>query len=162
MSNRGWRILVAEDQQSLRKAEVAALAEKGFTVIATKDGEEALRAIQAEMPDLVLLDLLMPGRLGFAVLKEMKQDPKTASIPVIVLTNLAEADWKVVREMGAVEYWVKADLTLEELVGRVEKTLAGGSPVPSAASSVGDEASGAARQPRLDRGARQPCTVESG
>ncbi len=162
MSNCGRRILVAEDQQSLRKAEVAALAEKGFTVIATKNGEEALRAIQAEIPDLVLLDLLMPGRLGFAVLKEVKRDPKTASIPVIVLTNLAEADWKVVREMGAVHYWVKADLTLEELVSRVEKTLAGGNPVGSLGSSVRDQAPEAARQPGFERGARQPCTAESG
>ena len=161
MSNCGWRILVAEDQQSLRKAEVAALAEKGFTVIATKNGEEALRAIQAEIPDLVLLDLLMPGRLGFAVLKELKKDPKTASIPVIVLTNLAEAEWKVVREMGAVDYWVKADLTLEELVSRVEKTLAGGRPVGGVGSSV-REALEAARQPGLDCAARQPCAAESG
>jgi len=130
MSKCRWRVVVAEDDKCLRKAEVAALAEKGFTVISTKDGEEALRVIQEEIPDLVLLDLLMPGRLGFAVLKEMKQNPKIASIPVIVLTNLAESDWKVVRELGATDYWVKADLTLEDLVTRVEKTLAGaGSPV---------------------------------
>lgn len=123
MSNHRRKIVVAEDDKCLRKAEVAALAEKGFTVTSAKNGEEALRVIQEEVPDLVLLDLLMPGRLGFAVLKEMKQSPRMAAIPVIVLTNLDESDWKVVREMGALDYWVKADLTLEDLVTRVEKAL---------------------------------------
>ena len=119
------RILLVEDDRFQRKAVEAALRERGFTVRVAVDGEEALRALaEGEAPDLVLLDLIMPKVSGFEVLRRLKQDPATARIPVIVLSNLGQkGDVERATEAGAVAYLVKAKVTLRELVGRVEAVL---------------------------------------
>ena len=92
-----------------------------------EDGEEAFRVAKAELPDLVLLDLIMPKRQGFDVLRDLKGCPETARIPVIVLSNLGqERDIQQAMESGAVAYYVKANLSLEGLVKRVEEALQGG------------------------------------
>ncbi len=118
------RILLAEDDRFLRKAAEARLRQGGFTVLAAVDGEEALRLARAETPDLVLLDLIMPKIQGFGVLKALKEDPATASIPVIVLSNLGqERDVQRAMELGAVAYFIKAHLSLHELVQRVSEVL---------------------------------------
>lgn len=127
MDNHARRVLLAEDDRFLRKAAEASLKRHGFTVLTAADGEEALRLAQAEMPDLVLLDLIMPKMQGFEVLRLLKQDPKTALIPVIVLSNLGQdSDVKTARDSGALDYLIKANLALEALVNRVEKVFAGG------------------------------------
>ena len=119
------RILLAEDDRFLRRAEEAALKRAGFVVLAAADGEEALRMAIAEKPDLVLLDLIMPKLQGFEVLKALKADPATAAIPVVVLSNLGqEGDVQRALEGGAVAYLVKANLSLDELVARARETLA--------------------------------------
>jgi two-component system alkaline phosphatase synthesis response regulator PhoP/two-component system response regulator VicR len=119
------RILLAEDDRFLRRAAEAALKRAGFTVLAAADGEEALRMARAEKPDLVLLDLIMPKLQGFEVLKALKADPGTATIPVIVLSNLGQdGDVQRALEGGAVAYLVKANLSLDELVSRARETLA--------------------------------------
>jgi DNA-binding response OmpR family regulator len=117
------RILVVEDDRFLRKAADAALRRQGFTVLVASDGEEGLRVARSELPDLVLLDLIMPGLQGFEVLKLLKEDATTSSIPVIILSNLGQdSDVKKAMEAGAVDYLVKANLALDTLVARV-KTL---------------------------------------
>jgi DNA-binding response OmpR family regulator len=119
------RILLAEDDRFLRKAAEAALRRHGFEVLAAVDGEDALRRAREEPPDLILLDLIMPKLNGFEVLRELKQDLLTASIPVIVLSNLGqEGDVQHAMEGGAAAYCIKANLSLEELVRRVEEALA--------------------------------------
>jgi DNA-binding response OmpR family regulator len=121
------RILLAEDDRLLRKAAEATLKRKGFTVFTAEDGEEAFRVAQAELPDLILLDLIMPKRQGFDVLRDLKGCPETARIPVIVLSNLGqERDIQQAMESGAVAYYVKANLSLEGLVKHVEEALQGG------------------------------------
>jgi DNA-binding response OmpR family regulator len=127
MSETSRRILLAEDDRLLRKAAEATLKRKGFTVFTAEDGEEAFRVAQAELPDLILLDLIMPKRQGFDVLRDLKGCPETARIPVIVLSNLGqERDIQQAMESGAVAYYVKANLSLEGLVKRVEEALQGG------------------------------------
>jgi len=117
------RILVVEDDRFLRKAAEAALRRQGFTVLVASDGEEGLRVARAELPDLVLLDLIMPGLQGFEVLKLLKEEAATSAIPVIILSNLGQdSDVKKAMEAGAVDYLVKANLALDTLVARV-KTL---------------------------------------
>jgi CheY-like chemotaxis protein len=118
------KILLAEDDRFMRKAADAALRHHGFIVVTASDGEEALRLAKSELPELILLDLIMPKLHGFAVLRALKQEPSTASIPVIVISNLEQAsDLKTATELGAVDYWVKANVGLEELVKRVETFL---------------------------------------
>ena len=129
MGERARRILLAEDDRFLRKAAEAQLRQHGFTVVAAVDGEEALRLARAERPDLVLLDLIMPKMQGFEVLKTLKQDPATADIPVIVLSNLGQdRDVQQAMELGAVAYYIKAHVSLHDLVKKIEAALAGGRP----------------------------------
>lgn len=125
MESQARRVLLAEDDRFLRKAAAAMLRRQGFTVLTAEDGQEALRVAQAETPDLILLDLIMPRMQGFEVLKALKGDPQTAPIPVVILSNLGqESDSKAAGEMGALDYWVKANLALEELVRRVQEKFA--------------------------------------
>ena len=121
------RVLLAEDDRFLRKAAEAALKRQGFTVLPAVDGEEALRVARAEIPDIVLLDLIMPKLQGFEVLRALKADPATAAIPVIILSNLGQdSDVKQAMEAGAVGYFVKANLSLQDLVKRVGEVVGGG------------------------------------
>jgi DNA-binding response OmpR family regulator len=91
------------------------------------DGEEALRLARAERPDLVLLDLIMPKLQGFEVLRALKDDAATASIPVVVVSNLGQdSDIRQALEAGATAYLIKAHLGLEELVVRVQAALRAG------------------------------------
>jgi two-component system, OmpR family, response regulator RpaB len=118
------KILLAEDDRFMRKAAEATLRHHGFTVLTAADGEEALSLAQHELPDLILLDLIMPKLHGFEVLKALKKDPATSQIPVIVVSNLGQdSDSSMARELGAVDYWVKANLGLEEMAGRLELLL---------------------------------------
>lgn len=120
------RILLAEDDRFLRKAAETALKRHGFTVLAAVDGEEALRMARTEAPDLILLDLIMPKLQGFEVLRALKADAATAATPVIILSNLGQdSDVKQAMEAGAVGYFVKANLSLQDLVKQVGEMLAG-------------------------------------
>ena len=124
MSGEPRRILVAEDDRFLRKAAEMALKRQGYTVLTAADGEEALRAAQSELPDLILLDLIMPKLNGFDVLQALKKEAPTAKIPVIVLSNLGQdRDVQQAMDAGAAAYFIKTDLSLQALVQRVEETL---------------------------------------
>jgi len=118
------RILLAEDDRFLRRAAEATLKRNGYTVISAVDGEETLRLARAELPDLILLDLIMPKMQGFEVLRQLKQDPATRDIPVVVLSNLSQdSDTKQAEELGAAGYLVKANLSLDELSKRVDELV---------------------------------------
>jgi len=130
MSGEPRRILVAEDDRFLRKAAEMALKRQGYTVLTAADGEEALRAAQSELPDLILLDLIMPKLNGFDVLQALKKDAPTAHIPVIILSNLGQdRDVQQAMGAGAAAYFIKTDLSLQALVQRVEETLTSSSGV---------------------------------
>ena len=125
MDARTRLILLAEDDRFLRKAADTALRRHGFSVVTATNGEEALEALRTMKPDLILLDLIMPKVQGFEVLRSVKENPATAHIPVIVLSNLGqEGDVKRAMESGATAYFVKANLTLEDMVTQVESVLA--------------------------------------
>ena len=88
------------------------------------DGEEALIFVRQQIPDLLLLDLLMPKRDGLSVLRELKADEATRSIPVVILSNSSkELEMHNASTFGAVDYWIKSNLSLQELCDRVQKLL---------------------------------------
>jgi two-component system phosphate regulon response regulator PhoB len=122
------RVLLVEDDRFQRTAVEAALRQQGFDVTIAVDGEEALRLLaETDRPDLVLLDLIMPKVSGFEVLRRMKQDPATAHIRVLVLSNLGQkGDVEQAAQAGATAYLVKAKVTLRELVERVKAELGQG------------------------------------
>ena len=88
------------------------------------NGEHAMAAIRKEKPTLLLLDLVMPVKDGFQVLKDLKANPALQSIKVVVLSNLGqEEDIKKAKELGASEYLVKSDLSINEMMGKIKEHL---------------------------------------
>lgn len=115
------KILIAEDDTYISLAYKDGLVRAGFEVITATDGEEAIRKIKSEKPDLVLLDLIMPVKNGFDVLKEVCGSETLKCIPVIVLSNLSqESEMKEAMELGAMDYLVKVNLSMKELIDRVK------------------------------------------
>jgi DNA-binding response OmpR family regulator len=120
------QILLVEDDRFLRRACAAGLRQRGWTVLTAVDGEEALRIIQSERIDLVLLDMLMPKLHGLDVMRALKAEERTQSILVLVLSNSSrEQDVQEIMNLGAVGYLVKANLSLQELGDRVAGLLGG-------------------------------------
>jgi CheY-like chemotaxis protein len=120
------KILFIEDEAVMQKAVSEFLGVKGYKIISAMDGESGANIARMEKPDLILLDLILPKKNGFEVLKELKNDESTKQIPVIVLTNLSEmGDIGKVLELGVTTYMVKSDQTLQDIFAVVEKTLGG-------------------------------------
>ncbi len=119
-------ILLVEDEQALQKIYSNKLRNSGFNVSVAITGDEALRKAQTELPDIILLDLILPGKDGFVVLEELKQQDTTKDIPVVILSNLGqESDIARGKQLGAIDYLVKADVGLMDLVEKVKKYLGG-------------------------------------
>ena len=121
------KILVIEDDKFLIKALQDHLKRSGFEVVVALDGEEGMKLIISEKPDLALLDLIMPKKDGFEVLAEVKgnSDDKIKNIPIIILSNLGqESDLKKGIELGAVDYLIKSEFRLKVVVKKIKETLA--------------------------------------
>lgn len=128
-------ILVVEDDRFLRRACEVSLQQRGFVVKTAIDGEVGLRIAREAMPDLILLDLLMPKVPGIEVLKQLRADPATAAIPVVILSNSSrEEDKTHASRLGAVGYYVKANLSLRALGDEVSRLV--GCPVTRADEKV--------------------------
>lgn len=118
------RILIIEDDKFLRDLISQKLKKEGFGILEAVDGESGLRIVAEEHPDLILLDLILPGLDGFEVLKRLKQNAGTASIPVIVLSNLGQKeDMDRARAAGAEDFMVKAHFTPGEIVSKIKAIL---------------------------------------
>jgi len=124
MAHKG-RVLLVEDDKFLRRACEASLRQRGFDVVAATEGDEGLRLARTlPLPDVVLLDLLMPKLPGIEVLRALKEDPSTARIPVLILSNSSRDEDKLrAVQLGAAGYYVKANLSLKELAAEVEKLV---------------------------------------
>ena len=117
------KILIAEDEEHIAKIIKFKLEKNGYEVIHCSNGKDALASIISEKPDLVLLDVMMPGMNGFEVLKEMKAHPEVERIPVIMLTALGqETDTVKGFDLGVKDYIVKPFRTAE-LLSRVNRFL---------------------------------------
>ena len=95
-----------------------------FETLVAIDGQEALEKIKQELPQLILLDLVLPNLDGFEVLKQIKENTQTSKIPVIVLSNLGQQD-EVERclKLGANDYLIKAHFTPGEIIGKIKGIL---------------------------------------
>ena len=117
------KILVIEDELGIQKVIRANLAASGYTILTAENGEDGLELANSNRPDLILLDLMMPGISGWDVLDKMKQEQQLSSIPVIVITASAWGDSEQkLRDMGAVDYIVKP-FDLDDLLRRVKAAL---------------------------------------
>jgi len=118
------KILIIEDDRFLRELISKKLTKEGFEVSEAIDGEEGIKKIKSEKPDLILLDLILPGIDGFEVLSKMKDDPTVSSIPVIILSNLGQKeDVEKGLKLGAVDYLIKAHFTPGEIIEKIRANL---------------------------------------
>ncbi len=120
------KILFIEDESALQKTFSDALESEGFEVISALDGKTGLGLAVTKKPDLVLLDLILPKMHGLDVLKSIRANESTKTIPVIVLTNVESIDEidKAIK-FGATTYLVKTNYTLEEVVRKIKKIVKG-------------------------------------
>jgi DNA-binding response OmpR family regulator len=117
-------VLLAEDDADIRDLVTFKLRQQGYEVRAFEDGLSALASAHDEMPDLALLDITMPGMSGMDVCRELRADPATADVPIILLTARAqESDIETGFSVGADDYVVKP-FSPRELVSRVQAVLA--------------------------------------
>ncbi|MBZ9572445.1 response regulator [Patescibacteria group bacterium] len=117
-------ILIIEDDKFLRELIAQKLVKEGYKTFEAVDGEEGIKKIKAEKPDLILLDLILPGIDGFEVLSRMKEEPTLVQIPVIILSNLGQKD-DIERglKLGAVDYLIKAHFTPGEIIDKIKNAL---------------------------------------
>ena len=117
-------ILIIEDDKFLRELIVRKLNEEDFEVSQAVDGEEGIKKIIEEKPNLILLDLILPGIDGFEVLARMKKESALSSIPVIILSNLGQKDdVEKGLKMGAIDYLIKAHFTPGEIIEKIKAAL---------------------------------------
>lgn len=116
-------IIIVEDDLTLANIYKQKLTEGGHAVSIVAD-RDAVATIVAQKPQLVLLDILMPNVLGLDILREIKNDPASVNIPVLLLTNVAE-DASIAKglEYGAYGYLLKSETTPDQILGRVNMTL---------------------------------------
>lgn len=117
-------ILIIEDDKFLRDLITQKLQREGFATADAVDGEEGLKMARENKPDLILLDLILPGIDGFEILKRVKNDRTTAQIPVIVLSNLGQKeDMDRAVSLGAEDFMVKAHFTPGEIITKIKSIL---------------------------------------
>lgn len=120
----GETILVVEDSEMVRHIYEDLLRADGFRVLSAADGLECLNVIAREHVHLVLLDLVMPRLGGLEALAAMRHDPRTASVPVIILSNLGEEeDVRRGLELGAVDYILKGTTTTGYVTSKIRARL---------------------------------------
>jgi two-component system, OmpR family, alkaline phosphatase synthesis response regulator PhoP len=117
------KILIAEDSATIRRLVVARLIADGYDVLEAADGEEAVALARRDPPDLLVLDKVMPKADGFAVVRALREDPRTRELPIVMLTEPAGPDDAPGGGLGAVEYLPKP-FSLQELSARIRSTLA--------------------------------------
>lgn len=117
-------ILVIEDDKFLRELLVRKLSGEGYDVKNAIDAEAAFTILAESKPKMILCDLILPGIDGFEILKRIKTDPKTADIPVVILSNLGQKeDLDKAMALGAKDFMVKANFTLDEIVTKVREVV---------------------------------------
>lgn len=118
------KILFIEDEAILQKALRDILDQEEYQIIEALDGEVGLNLAKNEKLDLILLDFVLPKMHGLEILEQIKKDPNTKDIPIIILTNLESTkDVEKALELGATTYLVKANYSLEEIAIKIKEII---------------------------------------
>lgn len=117
------KILVVDDSALARKIAVSVLLKEGYQTIEAGNGFEALGQLEIETPDLVVLDLIMPGIDGYQVIEMMKKNPAHSTIPIIILTSRDSLMDRLKGKMSASDAYVTKPITGESLLGAITKIL---------------------------------------
>ncbi len=118
------KIFILDDDEALSSIISKALEKEGFTTLLSTTGRDGLNKIKSELPDLVLLDQVLPDMSGNDVLKALKVDEQTKNIPVMVLSNFSQEDLvnQAINE-GATDYIFKYQVEVSDIVGKVREAL---------------------------------------
>lgn len=119
------RILLIEDDPFLASLLKNRFQKENFETQTAVTGDEAIKILQGEVrPDIILLDLILPGKSGFEVLENMRQNPAVAKLPVIVISNLGQdSDIEKVKGLGISDYLIKSKISIDKLIERVKSLL---------------------------------------
>jgi len=121
------KVLLVEDDPFLSSLLKNRLQKEGLEVTLAKDGEEALNSLKSGKQDLILLDLILPKKSGFEVMEEMRADPQMQfqELPIIIISNLGQPeDISRGQALGAIEYFIKAKTSIDELIEKIKGFLA--------------------------------------
>lgn len=118
------RILLIEDDPFLSSLLKNRFLKEGFDIELAQTGDEGIKKLKSETFDLVLLDLILPGKSGFEIMEEINTDPKMQKIPILIISNLGqESDIEKGKELGAVGYLVKARTSIDSLIAKSKDFL---------------------------------------
>lgn len=117
------KILLVDDEETIREPLAEMLVRQGYEVFMAEDGKKGLEEARKKKPDLVLLDVNMPRMNGFEMLQELKQDKKTAEIPVFMLTSRNSAEDIAAGITGFAEKYIPKPFDFNELLSEIQKTL---------------------------------------
>jgi DNA-binding response OmpR family regulator len=118
------KILIVEDDSFLQGLAATKLTKEGYAVSVASNTADAEKAGLADTPDFILLDLVLPGTSGFEVLKTFRANPKLATTPIIIFSNLAEdKDIMQAKELGATDFMIKSNFTLDELADKIKSLI---------------------------------------
>lgn len=118
------KVLIIEDDKFIASLITQKLKEAGFDIELALDAEEGLKKIEARIPDILLLDLILPGIDGFEVLKKLKKDERTKHMPIIILSNLGgrdDVDKGII--MGADAYLIKSNIMPQDVIKKIQEVL---------------------------------------
>jgi len=117
-------ILIIEDDEFFKELITKKLFSGGFRILDAGDGQKGIEEAKQSKPDLILLDLLLPSMDGFEVLSALKSDSETASIPVVILSNLSsKEDIEKGLKLGAADFLIKSQFASGEIITKIEKLL---------------------------------------
>src|SRR5260370_1445060 len=149
-----YRVLIVEDDADIRELIRYNLAKEGFIVEEAADGAQALEKVRRRVPDLMVLDLMLPGMPGLQVCRQMRAERETTHLPILIVTAKGtEVDKVLGLEMGADDYVVKP-FSPRELVARVKALLRRANPLSEPDSGGGADEKG---RMRMDFGTYQGC-----
>ena len=118
------KILTIEDDAFLKNIESSKFTKSGFEVATAMTKADIDQALAVSVPDIILLDMMLPDIDGFAVLQQLKSDDKTKAVPVIVFSNLSsDQDVKKMIDAGAAAFMIKSNFTLDEVVEKIHSLI---------------------------------------
>jgi two-component system alkaline phosphatase synthesis response regulator PhoP len=124
MGDKKTKVLLVEDDQMILDMYKTRLVADGYEVFTTDKGSEAMSLAKSKKPNIVLLDVILPEVDGFSILKDLKADSETKSIPVLMLTNLGqESDQSKGKDIGAQGYFVKAQHIPADIISKIEELI---------------------------------------
>jgi DNA-binding response OmpR family regulator len=123
MKSKAKRILIVDDSNTNVILLEAILGNRGYEIIKTSSVREAMSYLEQPLPDLILLDLLMPKISGYKFLEDIRNNKHTKNIPVMIVTAVTEEESKIkTQKLGIIDY-IEKPINIQELITKVEKTL---------------------------------------